>query len=75
HRELEVLVAGLATAGPTVQQELGRWLRDHVRFEEDEAFASLQQTLTEAQWADLAARAGAFRSMERPPGDAEECFL
>ena len=72
--------AGLSLRNPPIFSRVGipgsggpDWLRAHVRFEEDEAFGALQRDLSEAQWADLAARSQAFRAKHRSPG--EECFL
>ncbi|MCA1811025.1 MAG: hemerythrin domain-containing protein [Halobacteriales archaeon] len=79
HADIRAVAASLAQGDSGVQLELGDLLRRHVRFEEDELFATLQRDLAEAEWADLATRAHAHRSGTRPgsigPGAGEECFL
>ena len=63
---------------PEGQVELGRRLREHVRFEEDVLFPHLEGQLSGADWNTVAEAASAFRRKARPAaadGGAEACFL
>jgi hypothetical protein len=78
HGRLRGLVARL-DADPAAAGELGRLLRDHVRFEEREAFPDLEARLAPADWERLRAEALRLRTAARPdsvgPGAAEACHL
>ena len=78
HADLRRRAGGLAGATAEEQVELGRRLREHVRFEEDLLFPHLEGALAEDGLLAVAREAEAFRREARPaslPGGAEACFL